>query len=113
MQIIGHARAVLLILALNGCADQVARFFPATDPRIDQAPLNEDSRRQARAYFGEPNAKAFAFDPKSGTNWHAWGYSSVDQAKQIALSKCEELTKQRCAFFAVNDEIVWQPPTPR
>jgi TPR repeat protein len=28
---------------------------------------------------------------------------------QVSVSKCEELTGQRCVLFALNDEIVWRP----
>jgi hypothetical protein len=27
----------------------------------------------------------------------------------VSVSKCEELTGQRCVLFALNDEIVWRP----
>jgi hypothetical protein len=73
--------------------------------------MNADSKQQARAYFAKPNPKAFAFAPGPGTNWHAWGYASTEEARQISVSKCEELTGQRCVLFALNDEIIWRPGT--
>ena len=84
MVIPGRAQFALLSLLLSSCAN------PATDPRIDEAPMNDESRGQAKAYFSKPNAKAFAFEPETGTNWHAWGHSSVEETQRIALSTCVE-----------------------
>jgi hypothetical protein len=101
-----------LTLLACACTSMQQSAGPVGDPRIDQAPMNADSKRQARAYFAKPNPKAFAFAPGPGTNWHAWGYGSTEEARHISIGKCEELTGQRCVLFALNDEIVWQPDAP-
>jgi len=105
----GSLGTMMMALLMGGCAQMQQLAGPAGDPRIDQAPMNADSKRQARDYFSKPNPKAFAFAPGPGTNWHAWGYASTEEARQVSVSKCEELTGQRCALFALNDEIVWRP----
>jgi TPR repeat protein len=97
------AAAVLL----GGCAS--GGMFPAADPRVAQAPMNESSKSQFHSYLSKPNPKAFAFSPEKGTNWHAWGYASTDEARQVSVSKCQEVTGTRCVLFALNNEIVWQP----
>jgi SPOR domain len=95
---------------LSGCAPgQLARLLPATDPRIDQAPMRADTKDGARAYFNKRNPKAFAFSPEQGTYWSAWGSSSVEDAKEQAMRGCEETTRTPCVLFAVNNEIVWRP----
>ena len=97
---------LLAMLLLSGCA---AGPLPSTDPRIDQAPMRADTKSQARAYFNQPNPKAFAFSPEKGTNWAVWGASSVEGAKELAMHECERKTRTPCMLFAVNDQIVWQP----
>ncbi len=100
--------AVAAVVAfVGGCAS--GGMFPAADPRVAQAPMNDSSREQFRSYLGRPNPKAFAFSPEKGTNWHAWGYNSNEEARQVSVSKCEEVTGTRCVLFALNNEIVWQP----
>ena len=102
------------VLLLGGCASgQLARLLPATDPRIEQAPMRADTRNEARAYFNKRNPKAFAFSPENGTYWSAWEASSVEGAKELAMRKCEEATRAPCVLFAVNNEIVWQPGSGR
>ncbi len=104
--------ALLVMLLLSGCGSMwLSRLLPATDPRLGQAPMGATSKSQARAYFDLPNPKAFAFSPERGTNRHTWGSESVEAAKQTAMGQCEELTRTRCVLFAVNDEIVWRPPS--
>lgn len=100
----GFATSLIAIL-LSGCS---AELFPALDPRIDEAPLNAESRAALRDYFNKPNSKSFVFSTETGENWHAWGYGSAAEAEAISLSKCEELTGTRCTVFARNAEIVWR-----
>jgi hypothetical protein len=106
MIIPGRAQLALLSLLLSSCATGIN---PANDPRINQAPMNDASRVQVRDYFSQPNPKAFAFDPETGTNWHAWGQSSVGEAQYVAVTECEKRTDGECILFAVNNEIVWEP----
>jgi hypothetical protein len=106
MMIPGRALLALLSLLLTSCA---LGTNPANDPRISQAPMNNASRGQAIDYFSQPNPKAFAFNPETGMNWHAWGQSSVEEAQYVAVSECENRTGGECILFAVNDEIVWEP----
>jgi hypothetical protein len=98
---------LFVVLLLSGCSSG------STDPRIDQAPMRADTKNQARAYFNQPNPKAFAFSPEKGTNWAVWGASSVEGAKESAMQECERRTRTPCMLFAVNDEIVWQPSSGR
>jgi hypothetical protein len=107
----GRSQFVLLSLLLSSCASSTTSsgIDLANDPRIDQAPLNNSSRVQVRNYFSRPNAKAFAFEPATGKNWHVWGQSSAATAQRIAMRECEKRAAQECALFAVNDDIVWQP----
>jgi hypothetical protein len=107
-------QGLLGVLLLGGCASgQLARLLPGTDPRIDQAPMRADTKSEARAYFNKRNPKAFAFSPEKGTYWSAWESSSVEDAKEVAMRKCEEETRTPCVLFAVNNEIVWQPGSER
>jgi hypothetical protein len=108
---IGRSQFVLMGLLLSSCASSTTESQNnlANDPRIDQAPLNNSSRVQARNYFNQPNAKAFAFEPATGKNWHVWGKASAATAQQIAMSECDKRAAQACVLFAVNDDIVWQP----
>ena len=94
---------LFVVLLLSGCTSG------STDPRIDQAPMRADTKSQARAYFNQPNPKAFAFSRDKGTNWAVWGASSVEGAKESAMHECERKTRTPCMLFAVNDQIVWQP----
>jgi tetratricopeptide (TPR) repeat protein len=103
-------QGLFVMLPLSGCASgQLASWLPATDPRIDQAPMRADSKIEARAYFRRPNPKAFAFSPEKGTYWAAWGRSSAEAAKKSTLHDCEERTGAPCILFAVNNQIVWRP----
>ena len=102
------------MLLLSGCASgQLASWLPATDPRIDQAPMRADTKSEARKYFNKPNPKAFAFSPEKGTYWAQWGSPTLEGAKESAMRKCEETTRTPCLLFAVNNEIVWQPTAER
>ena len=102
--------SLLVMLLLSGCASgQLAGWLPATDPRIDQAPMRADTKSEARKYFNKPNPKAFAFSPEKGTYWAQWGSPTLTGAKELAMRKCEETTRTTCLLFAVNNEIVWQP----
>ena len=102
--------SLLVMLLLSGCASgQLAGWLPATDPRIDQAPMRADTKSEARKYFNKPNPKAFAFSPEKGTYWAQWGSPTLEGAKELAMRKCEETTRTPCLLFAVNNEIVWQP----
>ena len=51
---------LFVVLLLSGCTSG------STDPRIDQAPMRADTKSQARAYFNQPNPKAFAFSRDKG-----------------------------------------------
>jgi hypothetical protein len=106
---LGSIGTMALTLLACACTPMQQSAGPARDPLIDQAPMNADSKRQAQDYFSRPNSKAFAFAPGPGTNWHAWDYGSTEEARQVSVGKCEELTGQRCVLFALNDEIVWRP----
>jgi Sel1 repeat len=105
MTSIRRVRPLFLSLLAAGCAASQL----AGDPRVGQALTDPGTQRQFRSYLGQPDPKAFAFSPETGREWHAWGYPTLEQSKQVALSKCEELTGRRCVLFAVNDEIVWRP----
>ena len=107
-------QGLFAVLLLGGCASgQLAWLLPGTDPRIDQAPMRADTRNEARAYFNKRNPKAFAFSPENGMYWSAWGSSSVEDAKELAMRECEEMTRTPCVLFAVDNEIVWQPGSER
>ena len=109
-QYINTIQGVCVVLLLSGCASgQLASWLPGTDPRIDQAPMRADTKNEARKYFNKPNPKAFAFSPEKGTYWAHWGSSTLTDAKESAIRKCEESTRTTCLLFAVNNEIVWQP----
>ena len=103
-------RTLFVMLLLSGCtSEQLASWLPGTDPRIDQAPMRADTKSDARKYFNRANPKAFAFSPEKGTYWAQWGASTLEDAKESAIRKCEETTRTTCQLFAINNEIVWQP----
>ena len=103
-------RSLFVMLLLSGCtSEQLASWLPATDPRIDQAPMRADTKSEARKYFNRPDPKAFAFSPEKGTYWAQWGSPTLTDAKESAIRRCEETTRTTCQLFAVNNEIVWQP----
>ncbi len=104
---------LIALLLLSGCNTvALARLRPASDTRLTQAPMNAESRAEASAYFAKPGPKALAFSPETGNNRYVWGTAaaSSEDAVQLALDQCEERTGTRCELFAVNNEIVWQPP---
>jgi hypothetical protein len=74
--------------------------------------MNAKARAETRSYFAKPDPKALAFSPETGNNRYVWGTvaTSSEEAAQLALDHCEERTGTRCELFAVNNEIVWQPP---
>jgi SPOR domain len=96
-------QGLFVTLLLSSCA------LPSTDPRIDQAPMAADTKNEVRKFFWKPNPKAFAFSPEKGTYWAAWGSSSVEAAKRIAMEGCDGGTGTTCMLFAVNHQIVWEP----
>jgi HEAT repeats len=96
-------QGLFVTLLLSSCA------LPSTDPRIDQAPMAADTKDEVRKFFWKPNPKAFAFSPEKGTYWAAWGSSSVEAAKRIAMEGCDGGTGTTCMLFAVNHQIVWEP----
>jgi hypothetical protein len=106
---------LLAMLLLAGCAaDQFSSLEQSIEQRIDQAPMIAETRSVARDYLNnKPSPKAFAFSPEKGTNWAAWGYPSVEAAKERAMQQCKERTRTQCVLFAVNDQIVWQPDNER
>jgi hypothetical protein len=105
------SKELFAILLITSCSSgQLVHQLPSTDPRIEQAPMTAETKSVARDYFdSKPSPKAFAFSPEKGTNWAAWGSSSVEAAKELAMQQCEERTRTRCVLFAINDQIVWQP----
>jgi hypothetical protein len=76
-------------------------------PGIEEVPLSRASRESLQDYFAIPERpKAFAFAPATGASWHAWGYRSAEQARDVALRKCEEFGSP-CEIYAINDVVVW------
>ena len=108
-------QGLLAMFLLVGCAaDQFSSLERSIEQRIDQAPMTAETRSVARDYLNnKPSPKAFAFSPEKGTNWAAWGYPSVEAAKERAMQQCKERTRTECVLFAVNDQIVWQPDNER
>jgi hypothetical protein len=96
----------VLLLLSGGASGQPAS---TRDARVDQAPMRADTKTVAQDFFMKPNSKAFAFPSEKGTYWAAWGSSSVEAARELAMHECEERTGTPCMLFAVNDQIVWQP----
>jgi len=96
------AAIVVVALSLFGCAAQ------QQNPAIDRAPMSGESKDSLRRYFAmDARPKVFAFAPRTGASWHAWGYPSVEETRAIALSKCEELGSA-CEIYAINDTVVWK-----
>jgi hypothetical protein len=107
MRLLKPIQGLFLLLLLSGCAS--GQPASTRDARVDQAPMRADTKTVARDFFMKPNPKAFAFSPEKGTYWAAWGSSSVEAARELAMHECEERTGTPCMLFAVNDQIVWQP----
>jgi hypothetical protein len=107
---------LVLILVLSGCTSgQSSSSLSRTGALINQTPMTADTKSYAREFFDRPDPKALAFSPEKGTAWAAWGSSSVENAKEFAVSECERRTRTPCTLFAVNQQIVWEPvvePTP-
>ncbi len=79
-----HGLSVMLLLI--GCASgRSGSPLSHTDSRVDQTPMTADTKSYARGFFSRPNPKAFAFSPEKGTAWAAWGSSSVEEAKEVAM----------------------------
>jgi SPOR domain len=109
-------QSLVLILVLSGCTSgQSSSSLSRTGALINQTPMTADTKSYAREFFDRPDPKALAFSPEKGTAWAAWGSSSVENAKEFAVSECERRTRTPCTLFAVNQQIVWEPvvePTP-
>jgi hypothetical protein len=107
-------QGLFVMLLLSGCASgQFAGPLSRMDSRIDQAPMTADTKSYARGFFNRPSPKAFAFSPEKGTAWAAWGSSSVEKAKDLAMRECEQRTRTPCTLFAVDQQIVWEPAVER
>lgn len=86
---------------------------PGFVPQVSNLPFDAEGRRAYEGYSRRQNPKAFAFSPATGKTWQAWGYNSVQETMQIALSKCETVSSSQCEIYAVNSNVVWRGSTTR
>ena len=71
---------------------------------LDAVPsLSSQGRDNYRKYLAFPGSKAFVLVP-GGRHW--WAFGGADPV-QRALDNCRKVA-ERCALYAVNDEVVWQ-----
>ena len=71
---------------------------------LDAVPsLSSQGRDNYRKYLAFPGSKAFVLVP-DGRHW--WVFGGADPV-QRALDNCRKVA-ERCALYAVNDEVVWQ-----
>ncbi len=81
--------------------------FALDRAEADKIPhVNKKARDNFIHYIYSDSHKAFAIAP--GGTW-AWTESEVseDQARIIALMRCQQHTEQKCVLYSLNDKIVF------
>ncbi len=89
--------------------------FPKIPPRtgyarideIDKVPLIlEQGLAEYQRYLQAMPPKAFAIGPdKSAWAWRSGGLEAINRA----LDRCGERARKPCSFYAVDNDVVWQP----
>lgn len=105
----GKSRALVMLLLVLLWSATTSAAQAATDPQVQAAAIphvNERARENFVLYRYAGDNKAFAIAP--GGAW-AWSSEAVSEqeARQQALSRCQENTAQKCIVYAVNDRIVF------
>jgi hypothetical protein len=98
--------------------EQLRASFPKAPAKTDYARIDDldkfplrsekalmDYKQYLRAV--PPKAFAIAVD-KSASAWQSENVEAIN----LALSRCAERARTPCLLYAVDDDIVWNPPTP-
>ncbi len=99
----------LVCIVIFGLATHPTSVF-ATENSLEQAAaiphVSKKARDEYLSYSVSEQHRAFAISPGGAWGWVA-NQTSIQQAKDNALSSCEQHSKHRCILYAVNDRVVF------
>lgn len=93
---------LLLLLTLATPLGAIEREQANAIPHVDQR-----ARDNFLQYIYADPHKAFAIAPGGGWAWSS-ATSNSEEAKKLALARCQKHTAQRCVLYALNDKVVFQ-----
>jgi hypothetical protein len=74
---------------------------------IDATPFAPRATAEAvlDSYLAEPMHRAVAIAPDTGQTWRGSGLSTVEEAEQLVLERCQVRYRAGCLLFAVDDDV--------